>query len=1549
MFYALTVLALPFCARAQEGPPNYLFTVQTDLGGGYYPWGESIIPKVPELVTSGGQWSHTYKSAAGYGTNVTTSGSSTNNSITLTEQARLSDEAGAGSYLYEAVAKQSLGIWIREDLRSSIDGRSVFLHIRLRHDRSESASAGGTTAAKAWVNYGRNSAKVETPGSSSDSGSEEFYVQTTGLWVWNCKELQGATRYCLMDVIDLSAAVGGYDDRGNAGGIMSAASTLTSTFFVAHSYEEEKLVDPEETEGDEDEEPEECLRKGLTNNVIRGNISVNVLDPVKTRGYPLKNDIKLNTHNATKGAMGNLAFSYGIHVTEERVPSYFINGGERVVKFSSKYRVVDGDGSTIKFGLTADNKGKRTDPTPPAGIGSQLLLTATGYELMNAGQPGMIEKFGHFKYTFDAKGRLTTVTDPAGNKQQLTYEGDRLTRIDDTSSQRSLTLAHTAEGLISTVVQNGGPRTEIGYTASGKATTIRSISKENITDHEVAFTYNSEDKLATITFDNDATQRYTITYKARPGMFDARVPLMAREPIYDAVLAGPGVDPVTYSYEKSTTGSGLGLVITESVNAKGARTRYIVSRGEGILGKFTKVKTTMTLANSNYPQIEETKTVDRGDITSTRSYSYNNGVIKSWRKQEDVKGRRVKFMQSGRTMTYKYDDQHLLDIKDEKGALASYEYGALNLPHHPTSIIDGLGQKWSVTYNEYGQPVRIIPPSGSVKPEVLLSYYEDKSSPYYGYLFRVQAGTGGRIVEYQDYDVQGNVLKWFDGTETRQRYDSLHRVVETGHTDGSKATAVYKGTHMIKSVDELNRATTYEWCTGCGGLKSLLAPLDYGLNWERNKDFDITAFKDSNKKDTRYRYDSFSDLLEVIYPDETYERYTQKSYKPRGYQKAEDKKDGRNLPVSRYYNELTGLVGKLTWDADEVTYVYSPRQLLEKVTQISLGKKTYTYDILDRISTVVIDYSTAAQNALVPLQTILFTYSSDNAIKTLEWKSGETTVGVWNYQYNDQGLLASVENVRGETTLFSYDAHHRVQEQNNTVNNTVTHYEYSSERGWLTRLVHARYTETTETPFADLRYERDAVGNIKKITDAIKKVVVPKATSGTSCPKQVQAVVSALQRVIVQLMKRPQLYTGFAVQILQKIIAEAQKQCTVVPATQEEPYTVNYQYDDLNRLTQETGNDKISSSFGYDAMGNIITKDGASFGTYDAASKLVTVGDRSIEHDAAGNMLSVPEPTGMRLSFDARNKLVKVIKDGGSEITYGYDEEGLLVWRQKDGVRRYLIRLGLMVLGEVEASGAVAVVHTAAEGNLLSSAANGKSTTYHFGHIGQTLFTTESTSGVPVRYDYSPYGERRDGGGELAYGYVGQAWCRSEVESGLVNCGQRWFSPKLERWVSRDPIGYGGGVNLYGYVENNPQASSDPKGETPYFCTSQIVIRENWLPPDIEIFNHHYLCVNDICYGYTKVSGKTFLPPVLSLGKVLPEVYNPTRCRPVSSHYNEQCIESCMLQEFTTPAPESYGVGPQGTDCQEWASDVLSRCFSKCRYTGEGIVPPVRGPDPSLR
>ena len=32
--------------------------------------------------------------------------------------------------------------------------------------------------------------------------------------------------------------------------------------------------------------------------------------------------------------------------------------------------------------------------------------------------------------------------------------------------------------------------------------------------------------------------------------------------------------------------------------------------------------------------------------------------------------------------------------------------------------------------------------------------------------------------------------------------------------------------------------------------------------------------------------------------------------------------------------------------------------------------------------------------------------------------------------------------------------------------------------------------------------------------------------------------------------------------------------------------------------------------------------------------------------------------------------------------------------------------------------------------------------------------------------------------------------------------GNRHYSPALGRWITRDPIGYAGGINLYEYVES---------------------------------------------------------------------------------------------------------------------------------------------------
>jgi RHS repeat-associated protein len=48
--------------------------------------------------------------------------------------------------------------------------------------------------------------------------------------------------------------------------------------------------------------------------------------------------------------------------------------------------------------------------------------------------------------------------------------------------------------------------------------------------------------------------------------------------------------------------------------------------------------------------------------------------------------------------------------------------------------------------------------------------------------------------------------------------------------------------------------------------------------------------------------------------------------------------------------------------------------------------------------------------------------------------------------------------------------------------------------------------------------------------------------------------------------------------------------------------------------------------------------------------------------------------------------------------------------------------------------------------------------------------------------------------------------------SGLVLMGHRCYDPSLGWFLNRDPIGYGGGLNLYAYCYGDPINMVDPTG-----------------------------------------------------------------------------------------------------------------------------------------
>jgi RHS repeat-associated protein len=67
---------------------------------------------------------------------------------------------------------------------------------------------------------------------------------------------------------------------------------------------------------------------------------------------------------------------------------------------------------------------------------------------------------------------------------------------------------------------------------------------------------------------------------------------------------------------------------------------------------------------------------------------------------------------------------------------------------------------------------------------------------------------------------------------------------------------------------------------------------------------------------------------------------------------------------------------------------------------------------------------------------------------------------------------------------------------------------------------------------------------------------------------------------------------------------------------------------------------------------------------------------------------------------------------------------------------------------------------------------------------------------------------------QSSYGASDIIYCgyRYDAETGNYYVRNRYYSPTLGRWLTRDPIGYQGGINLYGFVNSSPVGNVDAAG-----------------------------------------------------------------------------------------------------------------------------------------
>jgi RHS repeat-associated protein len=201
--------------------------------------------------------------------------------------------------------------------------------------------------------------------------------------------------------------------------------------------------------------------------------------------------------------------------------------------------------------------------------------------------------------------------------------------------------------------------------------------------------------------------------------------------------------------------------------------------------------------------------------------------------------------------------------------------------------------------------------------------------------------------------------------------------------------------------------------------------------------------------------------------------------------------------------------------------------------------------------------------------------------------------------------------------------------------------------------------------------------------------------------------------------------------------------------------------------------------------------------------------------DPAGNLLG--DEAGAGFAYDYEQRLEAL----AATAWYRYDEEGIRRRRRVlDGAGAtdwFRVGSAFLVAGP---GGTASAILGETHGETLFVAERpglGQPPALRYcipDRLGSVSAEADAAGGLLRYQDYLPYGEPSVAAGAGAAPTVdlGFSGKQRDPESGLDYFGARHYKPSWGRWLTTDPLGEAGGLNLYEYVEGNPATDRDPHG-----------------------------------------------------------------------------------------------------------------------------------------
>jgi RHS repeat-associated protein len=765
----------------------------------------------------------------------------------------------------------------------------------------------------------------------------------------------------------------------------------------------------------------------------------------------------------------------------------------------------------------------------------------------------------------------------------------------------------------------------------------------------------------------------------------------------------------------------------------------------------------------------------------------------------------------GRIVQYSYDSGgRLSQVIDANGGTWHYNYDASN---NMTSMVDPR----NITYlrNQYDSQNRVIKQT-----------LADGLSTYQ---FTYNPGSCGSncsgIWETDVTDPDGNVekVKFNPASIFPNGFATAGAASAVTYAAGTSIAQTYSfqyqaGANLVTSItDPLNRTTSFAY-DALGNITSITrltgtsnavtTSLTYEAKFSR-----VTSVTDPLNHTTAFSYDSLGNLISA--------------------------NDALGHTSTFAYNAEGQLVSAIDPLGDTSTFAYDGGDLVSKTDPLgrsvafftdSAGRMLSRLDALGQRTT----YSYNALNQLLQI--------------------GDANGGVTSFGYDPNGNLLSVTDPRNTSnpTSYTYDAMDRVATRKDALGNQESYQydgngnliQFTDRRGKvaafgydaLSRKTFAGFGRSGSTYESTIGNTFDAGNRLTRTVDSLSGTInrgfdnLDRLTSEATPQGTVGYVYDNAGRRSTLTVPGQSVAT-YTFDPANRLTQISQGTATVsftydnanrrTTLTLPNGVTTTYSYDSASELTgtsYATATTTLGNlTYGYDLGGQGVNLGGSyartniplpiSMSAYNAGNQLTQWGTATPTYDANGNMLS----DGMHsYVWDARNRLVSI--DGGATASFGYDPFGRRASKTMLGVTTSFLYDLPNVVQEVTGSNTANSL-TGGVDEIFQRSDSAGARNFLADTLGNTLALTDSTGTSQTQYTYEPFGNTTLSGLSTtnSFAYTGR-----ELEAtGLYFYRARYYNPQLQRFISEDPSGFQGGVNLYAYAVNNPIRFRDPSGRDP--------------------------------------------------------------------------------------------------------------------------------------